>query len=231
MTAGARKDIARLKTGEPLDHIIGFVEFLGCKILVNKDVLIPRFETEFWVEKAVDELKVIKLSSYKVLDMFAGSGAVGIAIMRHVKNTRVVFAESEKEAVRKIKINCKKNKIPEKRYEIIQSDIFEKVKGGFDYIFANPPYIPNNQKTRNKIQKSVIDYEPHAALFGGKDGLLYIRKFLASAKNFLNPNGKLYIEFDSLQKPAIAKLLQQNGYKKWDFHRDQYGKWRYVVVQ
>ncbi len=229
LTAAAKKDIERLKKGEPLDHIIGFTDFLGCKIWVNKHVLIPRVETEFWTEQAIDELKVIKLSSYKVLDMFAGSGCIGIAVLKHVKNSHVTFVESEKEAVKQIKINCKKNGIAKKRYEVVKSDIFENVEGTFDYIFANPPYIPLTQK--KKIQSSVIDYEPHVALFGDKDGMFFVARFLADAKNHLTQHGKIYMEFDTKQKPAINALLKKMKYKKWDFCKDQYGKVRYVVVQ
>jgi release factor glutamine methyltransferase len=243
MTAAAKKDIARLKAGEPIDHIIGFMDFLGCKILANKDALIPRVETEFWVEQVIDVMSYIYVTLHKrkirVLDMFAGSGAIGIAIMRHIKHARVTFAESEKGAVEQIKKNCVLNKIPAQRYEIIQSDIFEQLHGPtvqyFDYILANPPYIPKTRAT--KIQKSVIDYEPHAALFGGEDGLEFVRRFLAEAKNRLNPStgsgqaGKIYMEFDCIQKRQINALLKKLEYHKWDFHRDQYGKVRYVVVQ
>ena len=109
--------------------------------------------------------------------------------------------------------------------------MFENIIGQFDCIFANPPYIPNNQETRNKIQKSVLDYEPHAALFGGKDGLRYIRKFLAKAKNFLAPGGRIYMEFDTPQKSAIGQLLKKYQYTAWEFHKDQYGKYRWVVIQ
>ncbi len=229
-----RKDIARFKKGEPLDHIIGFTDFLGCKILAGPETLIPRPETELMAEQGIEGMKV-KSGKLKVLDMFAGSGCIGISIMRHVENAHVVFAESEKEAIEQIQKNCKLNKTLEGRYEIIQSDIFSNVKGSFDYILANPPYIPLTKKST--LQKSVIDYEPHAALFGGKDGMELIRRFLAAAKNRLNPStgsgqaGKIYMEFDTPQKPAITNLLKKLNYQKWDFHRDQYGKWRWVVVQ
>lgn len=228
LTVAAKKDIKRLKAGEPVDHIIGFTDFLGCKILVGPNVLIPRVETEFWVEEAIEELKNTT-RPIQVLDMFAGSGCIGISIMRQIPGGMVTFAESEPEAVAQIKKNCRANKLSGKKYKVIRSDVFSNVRGMFDYILANPPYIPIVRKS--KIQPSVIGYEPHVALFGGEDGMVFIKKFFEQAKRFLRPGGKIYMEFDSLQKPAIAALLKRCKYKKWDFHKDQYGKWRYVVVQ
>lgn len=227
MVAAAKKDIERIKAGEPLDHVIGFTDFLGCKILVDGSVLIPRPETELIAEKGIDELKV-QSSKLKVLDMFAGSGCIGISIVRHIKNAEVVFAEFEMPAIKQIEKNCKFNKIPKNRYEIIPSDIFSNITGTFDYIFANPPYIPLDKKAG--LQKSVLDYEPHAALFGGEDGLVYITKFLAEAQKFLNSGGKMYMEFDTPQKPAIEKLLKKYGYKTWQFNKDQYGQWRWITI-
>lgn len=229
-----KKDVQRLKTGEPLDYVIGFVEFLGCKILVDKNVLIPRFETEFWVEKAIEEVcKVRKVNKVcKVLDIFAGSGCIGISIMRHIKNVQVIFVDSEKPALKQIEKSIKANQLFHYSYELVNSDVLENVKGTFDYIFANPPYIPMKiQNSKFKIQNSVLKYEPHAALFGGRDGLLYIRQFLAAAKNRLAENGTIFMEFDPSQKLAIAQLLKQYGYASWQFNKDQYGKWRWVVVK
>ncbi|MEK7124732.1 MAG: HemK/PrmC family methyltransferase [Patescibacteria group bacterium] len=259
-TSEFKKDIKRLEKGEPLDYVIGFAEFLGCKIDLSKRPLIPRAETEYWVKKAITEDLRFKIYDLRVLDIFAGSGCIGISIMRHIKNAHVVFAEKDKKLLEQIKINCKinhkighfnlhKNERMSDRYKIIQSDIFSKINlkskilparqslgaggnlksQGFDYIFANPPYIPTTKK--NKIQKSVLKYEPKNALFGGADGLLYIRNFLADAKDFLNENGKIYMEFDSIQKNHIEKMLRGLKFQKYEFHKDQYGKWRHLVVQ
>ena len=232
MTVAAKRDIARLKAGEPLDHIIGFVDFFGAKILAGKDALIPRVETEFWVGQAIDQVSQSldgRLNfEIRVLDVFAGSGCIGISIVRHIKGANVVFAESEKPALQQIEKNCTQNKITKNTYQIVQSDIFSNITGQFNYIFANPPYIPT--ENAKKIQASVANYEPHAALFGGKDGLLYIKSFLEQAKQFLAKNGKLYMEFDSPQKLAIAPLLKKLQYKSWQFHKDQYNQWRWVVV-
>ena len=249
-----KKDRKRLKKGEPVDYIIGFKEFLGCRIDLSKKPLIPRPETEFWVQKVIQEIyyKCDDRQNYsiRVLDMFAGSGCIGIAILKHLPNAKVVFADNSKKFLEQIKINCKINKIPKNRYKIIQSDVFSnitftsilqsiEVNVKYDYIFANPPYIATTTllrrklrkgKGKNEIQESVLKYEPHSALFGGKDGLVYIRKFLAKAKNFLKPSGRIFMEFDSLQKKEIENLLEELKYKNWDFHKDQYRKSRYLVI-
>jgi len=265
MTARAKKDIERLKAGEPLDYVIGFTEFLGCKIDLSKKPLIPRVETEFWVEKSINNILTFsrmseynKKNSIRILDMFSGSGCIGIAIMRHIENAQVVFADSQKNCIEQIKINLKINGLShrlirtnkpmiQKRYSVIKSDVFDGLNRKskivnlestqFDYIFANPPYIPDYRSNssarlrailRNRVQKSVLKYEPKEALFGGKDGMDYIRKFLSEAKNFLKPGGKIYMEFDSPQKKKIEKLLKELGYESLQFHKDQYGKWRHV---
>lgn len=227
LTKKAKIDIKRIEKGEPLDYVIGFAEFLGCKINLSKKPFIPEPETEFWVEKAIGGIKEDS-RGLKILDIFAGSGCVGVAVLKNMKNIKVDFAEKEDKYLKQIKINCKINNIDKKRYKIIQSDVFNKIREKYDYIFANPPYIATARK--NKIQKSVLKFEPSSALFGGKDGLFYIRKFLKDAKNYLNKNGRIYMEFDSIQKKEIEKIIKTLRYNKYQFFQDQYNRWRYVVV-
>jgi len=217
------KDVERLKKGEPVDYVIGFTEFLGCKIDLSKKPLIPRSETEFWLE---EELKNIKTG--KALDIFAGSGCIGVALLKNKPDILCDISEKDKKLVEQIKINCKLNNIDKKRYRVIQSDIFKNVNLKYDFIFANPPYIATTRK--NKIQKSVLKYEPRQALFGGKDGLALINKFLKDAKKYLNDSGKIFMEFDYVQKKQIEKILKKYKYNNWEFKKDQYGKWRWVAI-
>lgn len=248
ISAKFKKDIKRLNKGELLDYVIGFKEFLGCRIDLSKKPLIPRPETEFWTAKAIEDVRIalaIKKSaedvksivnrswghenySLKVLDIFAGSGCVGVSIMANVPGVLCDFADIDKNNLKQIKVNLEKNLLGTDA-KLIQSDIFKKIKNKYDYIFANPPYIPT--KNKKKIQKSVLKYEPKKALFGGVDGMKFINKFLKDAKKHLNIGGRIFMEFDTPQKPKIEKLLKKYKYKDWIFGFDQYGKQRWVVVK
>ena len=216
-----KKDIERLKKGEPVDYIIGFSNFLNCKINLSSRVFIPEPETEFWVEKAIKEIKDKKVSC---LDLFSGSGCIGIAVLKNTKNTKVDFAEIDKNLLRQIKKNLETNKIEKKRYNIFCSDVFSDVEKKYDYIFANPPYI--SEKRIDNVQKSVLDFEPKKALFGGEDGLKYIKIFLKNVSKYLKKRGKAYVEFDSFQKRKIEKITDG-----LEFHKDQYGKWRFLTIK
>lgn len=219
-------DMARLKKGEPLDYIIGWREFLGCRIDLSSHPLIPREETEYWVEKAIVELEKDKNKITKCLDIFAGSGCIGLAILKHVPNAKVDFAEKDKKIIDQIKLNLQINKIDKKRIRIIQSDIFSNIKGKYDYIFANPPYIPASRK----LAKSVAGWEPKAALFSGEDGLTLIKKFLKQARCHLNEGGKIFLEFDSTQKKKIEEMIKRQGWLNYSFERDQSGRWRTLIL-
>lgn len=239
-----KRDIKQLNAVEPLDYARGFTEFLGCRIDLSKKPLIPRPETEFWVNEAIENLRIenslkIKNCKLKILDMFAGSGCIGIALTKTCPELirGVVFADKYENCLQQIKINLRINKglirtnkgcTEGKKYVVVKSDVFSNIKGNFNYIFANPPYVA--EKFRHKVQQSVLEHEPHQALFAGRDGLFYIKKFLLQAKNYLNPEGLIFMEFSPEQKKGIEKLLRKYNYSKWEFNRDQFGRWRWVCI-
>lgn len=228
MSEAAETDIERVKQGEPVAYVIGFVDFLGCKIDLSQRPLIPRVETEFWVEKVIEELNKNRLEKIKCLDMFAGSGCIGVAVLKNVLLTTIDFVDQDDKAITQIEINCKINDINPSRLRIIKSDIFEHISGSYDYIFANPPYIAESRK--DEVQGSVISHEPHIALFGGENGLIYIETFLDKAMEHLNKNGQIYMEFDEHQKDEIEKILEGKGFREISFYRDQFEKWRFLHI-
>lgn len=220
----AEGDIERLRAGEPLAYVIGFVDFLGSKIDLSQRTLIPRPETEFWVEKQFTTIYRSKLERPKCLDIFAGSGCIGISLLKKIPGSTVDFADIDDRAIRQIEINCKLNGIEKNRYRIIKSDIFENIHDSYDFIFANPPYIAEDKIS--DVEKSVLDHEPHQALFAGPDGLLFIKKFLDQAQTYLSHGVNLYMEFDSHQKEVLEKM-----YPNAKFYQDQFKQWRYLVLE
>jgi release factor glutamine methyltransferase len=241
-TAAFRRDVKRLRAGEHIDYVIGFADFLGLKIDLSARPLIPRPETEYWTERTT---KIIKSeiprrapnfakatldtrNDMKVLDVFCGSGAIGLAFLKHLPNARVDFADIEAAYFAGIRKSAKWNNISHARFRCIRSDILKNIGAKkYDYILANPPYIP---KTGRRVQKSVLIQEPHAALFGGKDGMRFIRALLRAAPQHLLRGGTLVMEFDPPQKTRIGAMARRLGYVS-EFSKDQYGRWRYVSLK
>lgn len=215
----------------PIEYQKGFTKFLNCKIDLRNRVFIPRVETEFWVEKVIKEIKNdLRFKNYdlRILDIFAGSGCIGIAILNNIKNSFVDLVDIDKKATAQIKINLKLSKILKNRYRIYQSNLFEKIKKKkYDFIFANPPYVAEDRI--KEVQPSVLKYEPEKAILAGKEGLFYIRKFLKGAKNHLKRKGKIFLEFDPLQKIEIEKILENENFQ-FKFFKDQFKKFRYVKI-
>ena len=205
-------------------------KFLNCKINLSRKVLEPRIETEFWVEKAIRniERQATKNKRQEVLDIFAGSGCIGIAVFKNAKNAVVDFVDISKDSIEQIKINLKLNKISKIRYRIYKSNLFESLKGRkYDIIFANPPYVALDRI--KEVQKEVLQKEPPAALFGGNNGMFWIKKFLKEAGKHLKENGVIYMEFDPKQKNAIKKILEKEEVK-FQFRKDQFKKYRWLKV-
>ncbi len=235
------KDINRLEQGEPIDYIIGWKDFLGCRIDLSERPLIPREETEYWVGGAIKEIfqdsslgaspDSVKATTgrqgktLEILDIFAGSGCIGLAVLKYCPGIKMTFADKEEKCIKQIKKNLKLNKLTAK---VKLSNLFSTINKKFDIIFANPPYIPLKGQ---RVARSVQDWEPSTALYGGDSGLVVIEEFLKQAQSYLKPRGKIYLEFGFGQKMAMEKILRKFEYKNWQFHKDQFGKFRWVVVE
>jgi HemK-like putative methylase len=162
----------------------------------------------------------------KILDIFAGTGCIGIAVLKNIERTRVDFADMSKEAVEQIKINLKLNKIPKNKYKIYKSNLFEKLKERkYNIVFANPPYVALDRV--QEVQREVLEKDPKKSLFGGRYGTFWIEKFLKEVKNYLKKGGIFYMEFDPLQKEKIKKILEKENFK-FNFYKDQFQKFRWL---
>mgnify|MGYP005612389261 FL=1 len=223
-------DVARLVAGEPVDYVIGFSKFLHCTIDLSERTLIPRTETEYWVSKAIETVTNAPHEGQRLrcLDIFSGSGCIGIAVLTHIKDVTMDFADIDETAVQQIKKNLELNGCDAERFRVFQSDVFASIpEQKYDIIFANPPYIAHNNESR--VQASVFEHEPHTALFAPDNGLFFIEQLLIHAPQYLTLDGRMYIEHDDMQKPLIQILL--NKYlMEGTFHKDQFGIDRLVEV-
>lgn len=216
-------DVKRLAMGEPLAYLIGHSPFLNTTIHLDSRPLIPRAETEFWVEKAIQEIKDMPLPAPRILDLCAGSGCIGAAVAKAIPTSLVDFSEIEVGHTKTIKKNLQQNSIPDIRTNVVHTSLFDKLPDKYDFILSNPPYI---DETLNRVDTSVIDFEPHLALFGGRDGMEVITSIIEHSLEHLKPNGQLWIEHEPEQTEAITELANRHLYTITT-HRDQYGSERY----
>lgn len=219
------EDLARLRAGEPLAYVIGWVPFLGLTVDLESHPLIPRPETEWWTEKLITHLKERGDKSFRLLDLCAGSGAIGLSILKAFPAAQVSFGELMKEHSAQIQKNVKINALDVSRADIRTGDLFEPFSGEiFDFIVSNPPYIPEGRT----LSESVTSFEPPEALYGGTDGLSIIERISRDAKKYLNSNGELWIEADIENIEAAAESLRGNGFTT-EIHTDPYGRQRLLV--
>lgn len=207
----------------PEAYRIGWVPFGHVKIWLDSHPLIPRTETEYWTMHAIEEFKTNGFK--KILDLCAGSGAIGVAVLKEIPEVEVDFAEVEVRHHLTIKKNIEEN-IPEGkgRSNIFAGDLFENIQGTYDAILSNPPYIDSEKISR--VEESVIKYEPREALLGGKGGMKIIRRIIEEAPKYLNPGGIIYIEHEPEQVEYIKNLTDRFNFD-CETLCDQYGVLRF----
>lgn len=221
ITEDIKKDIQLLKSGYPVDYIIGYKDFLSLKINLDHKPLIPRPETEFWTEKIINT--VDRNSQLKVLDIFCGSGCIGLALLKNFPHASCTFADINPDYLSQTQQNAEINFIDESRLELIQSDVFQNITEKFDLIVANPPYVSDREPADESIK-----HEPLEAIFAPNNGFELIDRFLLGAQDHLNNDGRFFMEFGETQKDLIENSLKKYRYSYWDFYKDQFGKWRWV---
>jgi release factor-specific protein-(glutamine-N5) methyltransferase len=220
---GLEDDLERLKTGEPLAYVIGWTPFLGCHIDLSFKPLIPRPETELWVEKVIQEVEE-KQAPLRVLDLCCGSGCIGIAVAKHLPQSMIDFVDINPSAIEQTEINIGKNAIEEQRTKTYLSDLFSDVpKVEYDLILANPPYVDPFGEFSHDLR-----FEPEQSLFAQKNGLALIERIISDSKKYLKMGGKLVLEFGKGQESEVERMLKEEGWKQCIFGKDQYDVVRYV---
>lgn len=180
--------INKLIEGEPIQYIIGSVNFYGREFMVNKNVLIPRVETEGLVEKSIQFIKKYFSSDINILDIGTGSGIIGITLKKELENVNITCLDISNKALEISDINARQN---DAKVEFIQSNIFSNVEDKrFDVIISNPPYISIDEE----VEAIVKNNEPEIALYADDNGLAIYKNILDNCSQFLK--GKYLIGFE-----------------------------------
>lgn len=199
--------VHRLANNEPMNYILGYSYFYGYKLKVNKDVLIPRYETEELVGNILSYVdEYYKNDTHIVLaDIGTGSGAIAIALKKEEDKLDVYASDISKEAIEVAKTNAKENNADIKFLigSMLDPIIENNIK--LDILVSNPPYIKEDEV----LEKSVKDYEPNIALFGGDDGLKFYRIIFENASKVMKDKGFLFFEIGYDQKEHLSSLARQ----------------------
>ncbi len=222
-------DCERLKAGEPLAYVILNQPFLGCTIYLDSHPLIPRVETEYWVNELINTYAKDHRTPHNILDLCAGSGCIGVALAKTYPQAQVTFSELDKNHHATILKNCMANKITSERINIMGGDLFANLSGQkYDLIISNPPYI---DKELNRTELSVVAFEPALALYAEQQGFDLLGKIITKAPDHLSLNGELWLEHEPEQTKAIVEVASSHFLVHTQV--DQYGTERFsrLVLQ
>jgi release factor glutamine methyltransferase len=216
---GYSQQIERRLAGEPIQYITGECEFYGLPFCVNRDVLIPRPETEHLVEKISDIAPLFV--EPRVVDVGTGSGAIAIAVAHEWPRAKVTAIDTSQRALEVAKTNAKRIGF-DQQIRFLQGDLLAPVVGEkFDIVVSNPPYVADSD--RETLAVEVRDYEPELALFAGSNGLDIYRRLTPLAYVALVPGGFALFEIGYGQANSIAELFAAAGFSDIQFTKDLQG--------
>lgn len=222
-------DLELMLKHKPLAQILGYCFFYGNKIMINEDVLIPRYETEELVLNILMEIdNNFKHPNLKIVDIGTGSGAIAISLKKELPDSKVWASDISTKALDVAARNAEINntKINFLKGDMLKPFIDEKMK--FDILVSNPPYIPNDEQ----IDSAVKDYEPHISLFGGEDGLKYYRIILENCAKILNDQALIAFEIGHRQKEDLSLLINQYlPFATYEFIKDINAKDRILLIR
>ena len=212
-------------SGKPLAHIIGEAEFMGRLFTVGPTVLIPRPETEELVEQSVKHIFGSKPDF--ILDMCSGSGCIAVSLAFLFPSAQVTGADISQGAIEVARKNASNMNL-NKRVSFVQSDLFENIKGRFDLIISNPPYIPTEVI---KTLSPEVQSEPHIALDGGSDGMDIIKKIILAAPVYLKEGGLLALETGYGQSQKVLQFFKEQYWQETFTGKDFAGIERFIFAR
>lgn len=218
------KILQRLLRYEPIQYITGEARFHGMELKVKPGVLIPRPETEELVDIIIDQNK--NREDLKVLDLCTGSGCIAISLARNLPFSKVTALDISEDAIEVAKENSENLKV---KINLVKDDIFNWLPAEkYDIIVSNPPYVMDKEALQ--MEKNVLDYEPHEALFvRDENPLTFYSRIADIAKKALKEDGRLYFEINPLTSKALKQIMISKGFNDVDILLDSFGKPRFLT--
>lgn len=220
--------IERRAAHVPLQHLTGEQDFMGLTFLVNKDVLVPRQDTEVLVEEAMKHLH----DGMRILDLCTGSGCILLSLLHYSNDCEGVGVDLSARALSVAGKNyeIQRTQRPDMKARFLEGNLFEGLEDRFDMIVSNPPYIKTD--VIDTLMPEVREYEPVMALDGGTDGLAFYRRIAGNAGAYLNGGGMLFFEIGCEQAADVCKIMEAAGFREVEVVKDfagldrvVYGSW------
>ena len=220
--------IERRAVHVPLQHLTGEQDFMGLTFLVNKDVLVPRQDTEVLVEEAMQHLH----DGMRILDLCTGSGCILLSLLHYSNDCEGVGVDLSARALSVAGKNyeIQRTQRPDMKARFLEGNLFEGLEDRFDMIVSNPPYIKTD--VIDTLMPEVREYEPVMALDGGTDGLAFYRRIAGDAGAYLNGGGMLFFEIGCEQAADVCKIMEAAGFREVEVVKDfagldrvVYGSW------
>ena len=225
-------DFARkmAQTKAPLQHLLGYWYFMGEKFIVSENTLIPREETEFLVNCAIEKINKIKKETVQILDIGTGSGCIACMIAKNAPQAEVLGVDVSSDALQVALENAQKLDLI-KKVVFRKSDLFSALREGekFDVVVSNPPYI--SEDDYKNLDSTVRDFEPKSALLAKDNGLEFYKKIIKQAAKYVNYGGYIAFECGMGQAREICTLLERNGFQVSDVIKDLAGIERVVAAR
>lgn len=214
--------LTRCAAGEPLPYVLGWWEFYGRRFAVGPDVLIPRPETEMLVETALDAIR--RRNPRRLIDVGTGSGCVAITLAAEVEGLNVYASDVSRAALRTARVNARAQAV-EERIRFVQADLLAGIRGPWDIICANLPYVPASRLRSGR-------HEPDLALDGGAHGTALTRRLVSALAHALAPSGTAILEIDDGQASELEAVAQQSlADARCRVVRDLAGFERFLVIE
>jgi release factor glutamine methyltransferase len=224
--APLRELVRRRGSGEPLQHLLGTVEFCGHTFRCDKRALVPRPETEQLVELLISRLKS-KIGCSRIADVGTGSGVIALALAAQFPEAEITGVDISEDALTLARENAERLGLAD-RVRFLRSNLLENVEPGFDLIAANLPYVSSDDRV--KLSREVL-HDPEVALFAGSRGDELVRELIARAASWLRPGGTLALEIGIAQSEALMTALEEKNYRDISAEKDYSGVIRFLFAR